>query len=111
MTDHILDAGGHEIVGDRYALARIADVIAHADADLLAEDAACIIDVGDRLLRALLQLGAKSSVRAGDWPADAELDRIVLLAAAGEREAQATSKRERGERFHRFLSPEARRCE
>src|SRR5262249_40694835 len=103
VTDHVLDPGGHEIVGDRYALARVADVVAHTDADLLAEDAAGVVDVGNRLLGALLQLCSKGGVRAGDGSADAELDRVVLLTAAGKRESKAAHSGKRGERLHRSL--------
>ncbi len=44
------------------------------DFEFLAENAAGLVDVLDRLLDALGQLGAERGVRAGDRPGDADLD-------------------------------------
>src|SRR5262249_34908238 len=74
MPDHELHAGGDEIVGDRLAPAQVAEVIADARAELLAENAASLVDVGDCLLGALLQLRAEGGTRPGHWHADTDAD-------------------------------------
>src|SRR5262249_38708154 len=99
-ADHELDPGGDKIVGHRNALLGIADVVAEGGGQLLAEDPAGVVDVGNGLFGALLQLRAERGVRSGERPADAELDGTVLLATAGEREAKADGQAKRGERLH-----------
>ena len=74
MTDHESHAIADELVGHRTALLGVAGVVADFQVDLLAKDAACGVDVEHRLLGAILQLRAKSRVRAGHWAADAHDD-------------------------------------
>ncbi len=74
VADDEFHAVGREFVGDRHAFLRIAAVVADAELDLLAEDAARRVDVIDRLLDALLELGAEGRAAAGQGPRDAELD-------------------------------------
>src|SRR5205807_10450744 len=96
MPDHELHAGGGKIVGDRDALLGVGDVVAVGDRNLLAEDAAGLVHVGDRLLGAILELGAEGSLRAGKRSADAESDGIAAAAAAaGERKTKTGGKAER----------------
>ncbi len=66
MTNFTPSAG--ELVGDRHAFLRIAAVVADAELDFLAEDAARRVDVIDRLLDALLELGAEGRAAAGQGP-------------------------------------------
>ena len=72
MADHELDAVADELVGDRDALLGIRHVVALLERDLLAEDAAGLVDVVDRLLRAVGELRAESGVRTGDRAGDAQ---------------------------------------
>ena len=74
MTDNELDAIADELVGDRNALLRIGHVVALLEGDLLAEDAAGLVDVVDRLLRPHSQLRAERGVWPGDRSRDAHLD-------------------------------------
>ena len=74
VADDELDAVAGELVGDRDALLGIGDVVADCERDLLAEDAAGGVDVGDGLLGAVLELRAEGGVRAGDRAGDAEFD-------------------------------------
>ena len=85
VADDELDAVADELVGDRHALLRIGDVVALLDRDLLAEDAAGLVDVLGRLRDAVGQLRAERGVRAGDRTGDADLD----LRVRGAREGQA----------------------
>ena len=93
MADDELDAVADELVGDRNALLGIGDVVALLERDLLAEDAAGLVDVVDRLLRAVDKLRAEGGVRAGDRAGDAHLD----LGAGGARERQGRDKRDAGQ--------------
>ena len=74
MADHVLHAVADELVGDRHALLGIGDIVALLEVDLLAEDAARLVDVLDCLGRSLDELGAKGRVRARDRAGDAHLD-------------------------------------
>ena len=74
MADHELDAVADELVGDRHALLGIGDVVARLDHDLLAENAARLVDVVGGLLDALRQLRAERGVGAGDRTGDADGD-------------------------------------
>ena len=66
VADHELDAVADEFVGDRHALLRVGNVVALLEGDLLAENAAGLVDVLNGLRRALYELGAEGGVRAGD---------------------------------------------
>jgi hypothetical protein len=90
VADDELDPVADKLVGDRHALLRIGHVVALLEGDLLAEDAAGLVDVVDRLLRAVDELGPESRVRAGDRASDAHLD----LGAGGARERQGREKRD-----------------
>ena len=90
MADDELDAVADELVGDRHALLRIGHVVALLEGDLLAEDAAGLVDVVDRLLRPVGELRAEGRVRPGDRARDAHLD----LGAGGARERQGRDKRD-----------------
>ena len=72
VSDDELDAIGDELVGDRDALLRIGDVVAEHELDLLAIDAAGRVDVGCRLLCALLELCAEGCVRTGQRAGNAD---------------------------------------
>ena len=72
MADHEMHAVADELVGDRDALLGIGDVVAEFDHDLLAEDAARLVEVLGGLLDALRQLRAERSVGAGDRTGDAD---------------------------------------
>ena len=72
MADHELDAIRQEFVGNRNALLRIGNVVTNHDLDHFAVDATGSIDVGSSLLGTLLQLSAKSGVRAGDRTGNAD---------------------------------------
>ena len=98
VADDELDAVADELVRDRHALLRIGDVVALLERDLLAEDAAGLVDVVDRLLRAVDELRPESGVRSGDRPGDAHLD----LRAGGARERQSRGERDPGQPI--FLS-------
>ena len=72
MTDDEFYAVADEFVGDRNALFGIGAVIADVQLDLLAEDAAGGIDVFDRLLGPVLELGAERGAAAGEGAGDAK---------------------------------------
>ena len=74
MADDEGDLIADEFIGDRDALFRIGGVVADLDADLLAENAARRIDVGDGLFGAHAQLRAEGRVWARHRHADAEPD-------------------------------------
>ena len=74
MADDEFDAVADEFVGDRNALLGIGNVVARFDLDLLAENAAGGVDVGDGLRDSLGQLRAERRVGAGDRTGDADLD-------------------------------------
>ena len=59
------DALAGELVGDGDGLLGIAGVVTDLERELLAEHAASGVDVGNRLLRTRLHLGAESSILAG----------------------------------------------
>ena len=87
-----------ELVGDRDAFARIGAVVADVELDLLAEDAALGVDVGDRLLDALAQLRAEGGGAAGHRPADADPD--LRRGGVGKRKPQAERKAQRQKLLH-----------
>ena len=89
MADHELDAVAGEIVGDRDALLGIGDVVAVVDRDLLAENAAGLVDVGGGLIDAVLHLRAGGGVGPVIGPATPN-----LTCAAAE-PASASAKRQR----------------
>ena len=68
----------------------------NSNRDLLAENAAGRVDVGDRLFDAVLQLRAEGGVRAGDRAGDAEFD--LRAGGARQRNRKAQRKAERGDR-------------
>src|ERR1700674_2833823 len=74
MPDDECDPVADELVGDRHALLRVGHVVARLELELLAQDAASLVDVLDRLPDALAQLCAEGRIRAGDRPGDADLD-------------------------------------
>ena len=74
MADDELDPIADELIGDRNSLLRIGNVVALLKGDLLAKDAAGLVDVLDRLLGAVHELCAKSRVRPGDRAGDAHFD-------------------------------------
>ena len=74
MADHELDAVADELVGDRNALLRIRHVVGRLHLELLAENAAGLVDILDRLLDTLSELSAEGGVRAGDRSRDPDLD-------------------------------------
>jgi len=88
MTDDEFYAVADEFVGDRDALFGIGAVIADVQLDLLAEDAASGIDVFDRLLGPVLELGAERRTAAGEGAGDAKLD----LRRSGIRESKAKTE-------------------
>ena len=88
MTDDEFYAVADEFVGDRDALFGIGTVIADVQLDLLAEDAARGIDVFDRLLGPVLELGAERRTAAGEGAGDAKLD----LCRSGIRESKAKTE-------------------
>ena len=90
VADDELDAVANELVGHRHALLRIGDVVALLEGDLLAEDAARLVDVVNRLLRAVDELSPESRVRTGDRAGDPHLD----LCAGGARKRQGREKRD-----------------
>ena len=61
--------------------------------DLLAEDAAGGVDVGDRLFDAVLDLRAEGGVRAGDRAGDADLDLGLRRAGQGDGKAEREAER------------------
>ena len=73
MADDELDAVADELVGHRHALLRIGHVVALLELDLLAEDAAGLVDVVDGLL-CRCELRPESRVGPGDRAGDADLD-------------------------------------
>ena len=85
VADDELDAVADELVGDRDALLGIGNVVALLELDLLAENAASLVEVLNRLSDAVGQLRAERGVRAGDRAGDAELD--LRVRRAGEAEA------------------------
>ena len=90
VADDEFDAVADELVGDRNALLGIGNVVALLDLDLLAENAAGLVEVVGGLRDALRQLRAERSVRAGDRTGDADLD----LRVRGAREGQAGGEHE-----------------
>ncbi len=60
MPDHELVALAGELVGHRNRLARVARVIADVELELLAEHAARLVDVGHRLLGAVLAIAHRT---------------------------------------------------
>ena len=77
---------GDELVGDGDRLLRIAGIVADLEHELLAENAAGGVDVGDRLLGAGLQLGAERGVLAGHRAGGR--DRDVGARNAGHRQGE-----------------------
>ena len=72
MPDHEFDAVAGKFIGDRNALLGIGDIVAVADGDFLAENAARRIDVGGGLVDAVFHLRAGRGIGAGDGAADTE---------------------------------------
>ncbi len=94
MADNELDAIGDELVGDRNALLRVGDVVADRQHDLLAVDAASRVDVSGRHFGALLELSAKSGVRAGHRTGDADQDVCPGVAAERDQRGQGNGGHE-----------------
>ena len=105
MAHHEFHAVGGELVGDRDALLGIGDVVAIGHHDFLAENAAGIVDVGDRLFGAVLELRAEGRIGAGDRAADAELDGVALVLAAGRQRQPEPSARPSVMSFFIDISP------
>src|SRR5215204_6264734 len=102
VADDPLDAFGGELVRDRDALLRIGHVVADRKHELLAHDAAGGVDVLDRLLGAVLELGPEGGVRAGDRSGDADLDLRVRRA----RESNTETERDAGQQhFLHLVTP------
>ena len=80
VADHELDAVADELVGDGNALLGIGYIVAGFERDLLAKNAAGLVDVIDGLLRSVDELCAESRVRPGDRAGDGHL--ICALAPA-----------------------------
>ena len=99
MADDELHAVADELVGDRDAFLGIGAVVADAERDLLAEDAAGGVDVLDGLLGAVLELRAEGGAAAGDRAGDAELDLGRGGAGADQRRGDAQRQTERRIRF------------
>ncbi len=74
VTDNEFHAVSNEFVGNRNTLLGVGYVVAQHDLDLLAIDAAGGIDVFRSLFGTLLDLSAKSSIRAGQRCADSDHD-------------------------------------
>jgi hypothetical protein len=74
MTDDELDAGAGKAVRDRDALPRVRGVVADGHRDLLPENAARRVDIGDRLLGAVLELRAEGCILTGEGTGKAEPD-------------------------------------
>ena len=86
-----LDAVADEFVGDRHALLGIGDVVALFERNLLAEDAAGLVDVLDRLRACrCTSCAPKAAFGPVIGPVDAHLD----LGAGGARERQGRDKRD-----------------
>ena len=98
MADDEMNAVADEFVGDRDALLGIGDVVALLDRDLLAEDAARLVEVIGRLTDALRQLRAKRRVRPGDRTGDADRD-LGVSGAAHQQDGGQRQAREKG-MFH-----------
>jgi hypothetical protein len=73
VADDEVDAVADELVGDRDALLGIGNVVALLELDFLAENAASLVEVLNRLSDAVGQLRAERGVRAGDRAGDANL--------------------------------------
>ena len=101
MADDEGDLIADEFIGDRDALLWIGGVVADFDADLLAENAARRVDVGDGLFRAHADLRAECRVRTRDWHADAEPDFGGGCAAKAQCGQKADRYAPEGEAFHR----------
>jgi hypothetical protein len=93
VPDHELHAVGDELVGGRHAFARIGAIVADGEFDFLPENAALGVDVGDRLLGALPQLGAEGGGATGHRAADAHPD--LRRGGAGKHKAQAQREAQR----------------
>jgi hypothetical protein len=103
VTVDELDAVTDELVGDRDALLRIGHVVAEAQHDVHAEDAASRVDVVARHLGALLQLRAEGRVRARQRAGDAD-GQIGRLRSAGEYHAGSQHDAGKPMRFHMHVS-------
>ena len=97
MADDEGDLIADEFIGDRDALLRIGGVVADLDADLLAEDAAGGVDVGDCLFGAHAQLRAEGRVWARHRRADAEPDVGLSRAAKAQRGQKGKDRATGGE--------------
>ena len=102
---------GHEhhalvdhLVGDRDRLLGIAGVVADPEHELLAEHAAGLVEVLDRLLGALLHLLAEDRVLAGHRAGGGDHD-VGLRRAGGERDQRAGREQRLGEARHVALLP------
>ena len=89
MADDELDAVADELVGDRNALLRIGHVVALLEGDLLAEDAAGLVDVVDRLLRPMVSCAPNAAFGPVIGPATPIL--IWALAAPAAARAAANT--------------------
>ena len=91
MAGHEDHSGTGELVGDRHGLLRVAGVVAHFQLDLLAQDTAGGIQVGDSLIGASLHLLTESGVLAGHGAGDRD-DDIGISGGRGECECRRCSE-------------------
>jgi hypothetical protein len=104
LAHHPLDAVADEAVRGRHALLGIAGIVTDLDRDLLAEHAALGVDVVNRLLRAVLQLGAEGRVGTRDRAGNAELD--VGMRRSGKSQTGRQHKTGQSKMFHSCSSVE-----
>ena len=102
MPGDELTPAARELVGDRDRLLRVAGVVADLQHQLLAEHAALGVDVGDRQLRAILQLLAEGGVLSGNRSDHGDRDGLVFFpaAAAGERGDSGQCHQQPGNSLH-----------
>jgi hypothetical protein len=74
VPGHEGDSLRHELVGDRHGLLRIAGVVADAEHQLFAQDAAGRVEVGHGHFRAAPHLLAEGGVLSGHRPGGRDLD-------------------------------------
>src|SRR4029079_7050533 len=75
---------GH-LVGDGYRLFRIAGVVAELEIELLAEHAACGVDVLDGQFTAILHLSTERCILTGNWADYGDRCRLVFLTSSAAR--------------------------
>src|SRR4051812_49203929 len=91
-----------EFFRHRARLFGIAGIIADFQLELLAEDAARGVDVGDGLFGAIAELPPEAGFAARHRAGDADRE-ILSQSRTGEREARAQRKSDQTQRFHAVL--------